>query len=85
MRYGAIAILHTLQFPVAHVLGFSVIISRILVTDLSRSHCNFKSHMKSSCRSLIPFLPFLLNHFRLPSPELDPILDNSQTTFFLPL
>jgi hypothetical protein len=27
--------------------------------DLSRSHCNFKSHMKSSLHSLIPFLPLL--------------------------
>jgi hypothetical protein len=26
--------------------------------------------MKSSCHSLIPVLPFLLNHLRLPSPEL---------------
>jgi hypothetical protein len=29
--------------------------------------------MKSSCHRLIPFLPFLLNHLRLPSPELDKI------------
>jgi hypothetical protein len=27
--------------------------------------------------SLIPFLPFLLNHLRLPSPEFDPFLDNN--------
>jgi hypothetical protein len=33
--------------------------------------------MKSSLHSPIPSLPFLLNHLRLPSPELDPILDNS--------
>jgi hypothetical protein len=32
--------------------------------------------MKSSCYSVIPFLPFLLNHLRLPTPELDTILDN---------
>jgi hypothetical protein len=37
----------------------SVFTSRILTTDLSQSHCNFNSHMKSSCHSLIPFLPFL--------------------------
>jgi hypothetical protein len=36
--------------------------------------------MKSSCHSLIPFLPFLLNHITLPSPELGPILDNSNFT-----
>jgi hypothetical protein len=41
--------------------------------DLSQSHCNLKSHVKSSWHSLIPVLPFLLNHLRLPSPELDPI------------
>jgi hypothetical protein len=33
--------------------------------------------MKSSLHRLIPFLPFLLSHLQLPSPELDPILDNS--------
>jgi hypothetical protein len=30
--------------------------------------------MKSSCYSLIPFLPFLLSHLGPPSPELDPTL-----------
>jgi hypothetical protein len=30
--------------------------------------------MKASLHSLTPFLPFLLNHLRLPSPELDPTL-----------
>jgi hypothetical protein len=54
---SAIAILHTFHFTVTHALGFSVVTSRILATDLSQSHCNFKSHMKSSLRSLIPFLP----------------------------
>jgi hypothetical protein len=29
--------------------------------------------MKYSWYSLIPFLPFLLNHLELPSPELDPV------------
>jgi hypothetical protein len=72
-QYSALAILHTFQFTVAHALGFSAFTSRIQATDLSQSHCNFKSHAKSSLHSLIAFLPFLLNHFRLPSPELDPI------------
>jgi hypothetical protein len=53
-RYSAIAILHTFQFTADHTLGFSVFTSRILATDLSQSHCNFKSHVKSSCHSLIP-------------------------------
>jgi hypothetical protein len=34
-QHSAIAILHTLQFPVAHALGFSVFCSRILETNLS--------------------------------------------------
>jgi hypothetical protein len=54
-------------------LEFSVFISRILTTDLSQFHCHFKSSMKSSCHSLIPFLSFPFNHLGLPSPELDPI------------
>jgi hypothetical protein len=57
-RRSAIAILHTLQFTVTHALAFSVFISHILATDLSQSH--FKSHMKSSYHSLIPYLSFLL-------------------------
>jgi hypothetical protein len=56
--------------------GFWVFTSCIPVTDLSQSHCNFKLHMKFSWHSLIPFLPFLLNCLRLPSPELDLFLDN---------
>jgi hypothetical protein len=73
-QYSAIAILHTFQFNVTQVLGFSAFISRILATGLSQSHCKFKPHVKSSCHSLIPSLPFLLSHLRLPSSELDPIL-----------
>jgi hypothetical protein len=33
-NYSAITILHTLQFTVAHVLGFPVFTSRILATEL---------------------------------------------------
>jgi hypothetical protein len=58
-HYRAIAILHPFHFTIPHALGFSVLTSRILAIHLSQSHCNFKSHMKSSCHSLIPFLPFL--------------------------
>jgi hypothetical protein len=75
-NYSAIADLHTWQLTVIHALGFSVFSSRILATDLSQSHCKFKSHMKSFLHCLIPNLSFLLNHLRLPSPELDPILHN---------
>jgi hypothetical protein len=89
-QYSAVAILHTLQFTVTHALGFSVFTSRILATDLSQSHCHFTSHMQSSCHSLIPFLPFLVNHLQLSSPELDPILFrllfySIQATIFVPL
>jgi hypothetical protein len=48
---------YTFQFIVTHALGFSVFTSRILATDLSKSHCNSKSHMEFSLHSLIPFLP----------------------------
>jgi hypothetical protein len=44
------------QFSITHAIGFSVITSRILATDLSQSRCTFNSHMKSSCKNLIPFL-----------------------------
>jgi hypothetical protein len=60
-QYSAIAILHTLQFIVAHAVWFSVFTSRILATDLWQSHCNFKSHMKPSLYRLIPFLPLICN------------------------
>jgi hypothetical protein len=58
-QYSAMADLHTLQFIVTHALGLSVFTSRILATDLSQSHCNFKLHVKSSlyCWTL------LYNHF----------------------
>jgi hypothetical protein len=70
-QYSAVAILRAFQFTFPCALGFSVLTTRILATDLSQSSCNFKSRMKSSSHCLIPFLPFLLNHLRLPSPELD--------------
>jgi hypothetical protein len=44
-----------------HTLGFSVFTSRILAKDLSQSHCNFKSYVKSSLYSLIHFLPLFWN------------------------
>jgi hypothetical protein len=77
-NYRAIADLHTSQFNVTQALGFSVFTSRILATDLSQSHWNFKSHIKSSLQSLIHFLPFLLSHLGLPSPELDQFLTNNR-------
>jgi hypothetical protein len=66
-QYSTIAILHTLQFTVAHGLGFSVFTSLILATDCYWTQCNFKSRIKSSLHRLISFLPFLLNYLRLPS------------------
>jgi hypothetical protein len=60
-NYSATADIHTLQFTVTHALGFSVFTSRILATDLSQSHCYFKSPMKSSFHSLIPFLLLFCN------------------------
>jgi hypothetical protein len=65
-QYSDIAYLH-LHLTFTHAIGFSDFTSRILATDLSQCHCNFKSHMKSSSHSLIPLLL---------SPELHQILDN---------
>jgi hypothetical protein len=75
-NYSDVADLHSFEFTVTHALGFSVFTSRILATDWSQSHSNFKSHMKFPLHSLRHFFPFLLNHRLLPSLELDPILDN---------
>jgi hypothetical protein len=75
--YSATAHLHTLHFTVTHPLCSPVFTSRIVVKYLEQSHCNFKSRMKSSCHSLVHFLPFLLNHLGLPSSGLDQVLDNS--------
>jgi hypothetical protein len=44
---------------ITHALGFSVYISRILATGSQKSHCHFKSHMKSSLHHLSSFLPLL--------------------------
>jgi hypothetical protein len=73
-QYKTIGILDTFQFTVAQALVFSVFTSRIPATDLTQSHCNLKSDMKYLSHSLVSFLAFHLNHFRLPSPELDPVL-----------
>jgi hypothetical protein len=79
-NYRAIADLHFFQFTGTHALGFSVFTSRIRATDfhivIMRVKLYFKSHIKSSCHNVIYFLPIFLNHFRLPSPELCPFLDN---------
>jgi hypothetical protein len=77
-NYSTIAILRTLQFTVTHALGFSVLTNRLLATDLQKSHGHFKSHMKSSFHSLLPFLSFLLLTFDCHHlPQLDQNLDNS--------
>jgi hypothetical protein len=64
------------HFPVHSYMRTRILILnfRIPATELSQSHCTFNSHMKCSWDSLIPFLSFRLNHLRLLSPELDPVL-----------
>jgi hypothetical protein len=57
---SAIAILHTSQFTVSQALKLSVFTSGILATDFI-TVCHFKSHMKSSFNSLIPFLLLFCN------------------------
>jgi hypothetical protein len=67
-KYNATDDLHALQFTVKHALGFSLFTSRILATDLSQSHFNFKSHMKYSCQSLISFFSINFDcHFQNPT------------------
>jgi hypothetical protein len=55
-QYSAIADLHTLQFTVVHALRFSVVTSRILVTDFSQTHT-----YEVFFSRLIPFLPLFCN------------------------
>jgi hypothetical protein len=62
-QYSAIAILHTLQVTVTHSLGFSVLTSRILATDLTQSHCHFTSHMVS----FVPLSSLLAIILQLPT------------------
>jgi hypothetical protein len=92
-NYSAIADLRTVQFTVTHALWFSVFTS-ILATDLQQSHCHFKSHIKSSSHSLVPFLPLFCScqlssvpssQAHLPagwSLELDSLLDSTTTLFW---
>jgi uncharacterized membrane protein YagU involved in acid resistance len=58
-QYSAIVILHTFQFTVAHALGFSVLTSHILATDLSQE-LSFQIIMKSSFH-------FVFNHLGMPT------------------
>jgi hypothetical protein len=89
-NYSATVILHAFQFTTAHALGFSVLTSRILATDLSQYHWNFKSHVKSSLHCLIPFLPLFCScqfrrldsiqfraHIQAGFPKLDSSLPNT--------
>jgi hypothetical protein len=58
-------------------LGFSVFTCRFLATDFNTVIISITvtaAHMKSSLHSLIPFLPSLLNHLRMPSQETPSIL-----------
>jgi hypothetical protein len=59
--YISIVDIHTLQITITRALGFSVFTSRTLTTDLSQSHCHFKTHIKSSSQSLVHFLPIFCN------------------------
>jgi hypothetical protein len=67
---SALLLIYRLQSSPLHSLGFSVFISRILATGLSRCHCHFKSHMKPSFHSLIPFLPLFCSWRRSSIPLL---------------
>jgi hypothetical protein len=85
-EYSAIAILHILQFTVAHTLRFSVFTSRTLATDLSVplslqiTHEVFFSKPNSFLAIILqlPIPKTRLYHFRL-------LFYTSQATFFVPL
>jgi hypothetical protein len=59
----ALSLIYTLYSSPFHKHYNSVFTSRILATGVLQSHSHFNSHVKSSCHSLIPSLPILLNHF----------------------
>jgi hypothetical protein len=79
-QYSAIAILHTLQFTVTHTHSdyqYSLVVYRKRINN---------SLIVTSNHTRILFLhslQFLLSHLRLPSPELNPILDISQLKWAL--
>jgi hypothetical protein len=65
-NYSGIDDLHILQLTVTQTLVFSV----SLIVPWQRIYNGLTvttTHMKSSSHSLIPFLPSLLNHLRLPT------------------
>jgi hypothetical protein len=68
----ALLLFYTPSSSPLHTLGVSAFTSRILATDLSQSHWHFKSNGVYFSRPN----SFLLNRLRLPSRELDQILDN---------
>jgi hypothetical protein len=66
-NYSAIAIMHTFQFTVAHTHYSSQ--SSLVVSGKRIYNCltvTSNHTLNFLCAILIPFLPFLLNHLRLP-------------------
>jgi hypothetical protein len=53
----ALSLFYTLYSSPLHTHYDSVFTSRIQATDLSQSHCHFKSLVKSSYHSLVPSFP----------------------------
>jgi hypothetical protein len=59
----ALSLFYTLYSSPLHTqLRFSVFTNRILATNLSQYHCDFKSYKKSSFHSLISFLPLFCSY-----------------------
>jgi hypothetical protein len=67
-QYSAIADLHSLQFSVAHALGFSVSTSRLLATDLN-TETSTSDHFED-------FLQFLVQSPRNLGTQLKTLLDS---------
>jgi hypothetical protein len=60
----------TSRVTVVHAVGFSLLTSCIPATDLSQSHCNFKSHVKCSFHFFTIIFDCNLqnsNHFSAPN------------------
>jgi hypothetical protein len=79
-NYSVIGNLYALQITAA-ALSMSSLLSSPVVSwqRIYNSLTVTTAHTKSSLHSLIPFLPLLLNHFRLPSQETPPVLRAAPT------
>jgi hypothetical protein len=74
-KYRTLADSHTTNHPTPNFLSVLLLVFtiRFLATDLSKSQCNFNSHIHSSSHNIIYFLLIPLNQLGLPYQKLDTI------------